>query len=57
MIRDITLGQYYNEDSVIHFLDPRTKINSVMIYLIAIFLADKYISYGISFLFLLFVLN
>lgn len=25
MIRDITIGQYYPVDSVIHRLDPRTK--------------------------------
>lgn len=57
MIRDITLGQYYNEDSIIHFLDPRTKINAVIIYLIAIFLADKYVSYGLAFLFLMFCIK
>ena len=26
MIRDITLGQYYPVDSVIHRMDPRTKL-------------------------------
>ena len=26
MLRDITLGQYYPADSVIHKLDPRTKL-------------------------------
>ena len=26
MIRDITIGQYYRADSVIHRLDPRVKI-------------------------------
>ena len=26
MIRDITIGQYYPADSVIHKLDPRTKL-------------------------------
>lgn len=37
MIRDITIGQYYPADSVIHKLDPRVKLFSTMIYIIALF--------------------
>lgn len=41
MIRDITLGQYYPVDSLIHRLDPRTKLFGTMIYIISLFLADS----------------
>ena len=36
MLRDITLGQYYPADSVIHKLDPRVKLFSTMIYIISL---------------------
>ena len=32
MLRDITLGQYYPADSVVHKLDPRVKLFATMIY-------------------------
>ena len=38
MIRDITLGQYYAKDSVIHRLDPRVKITGTFAYLVLLFL-------------------
>lgn len=38
MIRDMTIGQYYPADSVMHALDPRTKLNGTMIFLISLFL-------------------
>ena len=37
MLRDITLGQYYPADSVVHKLDPRVKLFATMIYIIALF--------------------
>ncbi|MCM1106778.1 MAG: energy-coupling factor transporter transmembrane protein EcfT [Blautia sp.] len=37
MLRDITIGQYYPADSVIHKLDPRVKLFSTLIYIIALF--------------------
>ena len=37
MIRDITIGQYYPADSVIHKLDPRVKLFATLIYIIALF--------------------
>lgn len=37
MLRDITLGQYYPADSVIHKLDPRVKLFSTLIYIISLF--------------------
>ena len=37
MLRDITLGQYYPADSVIHKLDPRVKLFGTLIYIIYLF--------------------
>lgn len=37
MIRDITIGQYYPADSLIHKLDPRVKLFGTMLFLIAVF--------------------
>ncbi|MBQ3284126.1 MAG: energy-coupling factor transporter transmembrane protein EcfT [Ruminococcus sp.] len=36
-MRDITLGQYFPADSVIHRLDPRVKILSLIVYIVLIF--------------------
>lgn len=47
MLTDITLGQYYPGNSVIHKLDPRTKILSALVYIIAVFLAAEPASYGV----------
>ena len=38
MIRDITIGQYYQADSVIHRLDPRVKLMGTLIFIISLFL-------------------
>ena len=40
MLNDITLGQYFPGESVIHKLDPRMKIILTVIYITAIFLAS-----------------
>lgn len=37
MLRDITLGQYYPADSVVHRLDPRVKLMAAFIYIISLF--------------------
>ncbi len=37
MIRDITIGQYYPADSILHKLDPRVKLFATVIYVIALF--------------------
>ena len=38
MMRDITIGQYYPADSLLHKLDPRVKLSGTMIFLIAVFI-------------------
>ena len=45
MIRDITLGQYFPGNSVIHKLDPRMKIVLTVIYIVLVFLAKSLVSY------------
>ena len=47
MLKDITLGQYFPGTSVIHRLDPRTKLLGVILYIVALFLAKSWISYGV----------
>ena len=46
-LKDITLGQYFPGTSVIHRLDPRTKLLGVILYIVALFLAKSWISYGL----------
>ena len=38
MLKDITLGQYYPADSVIHKLDPRVKLSATIVYIVSLFL-------------------
>lgn len=52
MLKDITLGQFFPGNSVIHHLDPRTKLIVLIVYIVALFLAQSWISYGLLFLFL-----
>jgi len=52
MIRDITLGQYYPGESIIHRLDPRTKIVGTLLYLISLFVVDSFLGLGVAVLFL-----
>ena len=40
MLTDIALGQYYPGNSLIHKLDPRTKILITLFFIVAIFLAS-----------------
>ena len=56
MLSEITLGQYFPGDSVIHKLDPRTKILCTLIFIVAIFLADTPASYGLFGLFAIIVI-
>ena len=53
MLKDITLGQYFPGNSVIHRLDPRTKLIVLIAYMVALFVASGWIAYGVLLLFLL----
>ena len=57
MLKDITLGQYFPGNSVIHCLDPRTKLIMLVLYIVALFLAGGWISYGLMAAFLLVVIR
>lgn len=45
MIREITIGQYYQSKSVIHRLDPRTKLLATFLYIFCVFFAKSYIGF------------
>ncbi len=47
MLKDITLGQYFPGNSVVHRLDPRTKLLMVVAYIAALFLAKWFVSYAV----------
>lgn len=57
MLKDITLGQYFPGNSVIHHLDPRTKLIMLVVYIVALFLAVSWVSYGLMAAFLLLVIK
>ena len=52
MLRDITIGQYFPGDSLIHRLDPRMKIVLTMAYIVMLFVATNPIGLLIGILFL-----
>lgn len=52
MLRDITLGQYYQTESPIHRLDPRVKLAGTLLYIISLFFFKNFIGYLIAVLFL-----
>ena len=52
MLRDITLGQFYPADSVLHKLDPRTKFLGTMAFIISVFLFHTFPGYAVATLFL-----
>ena len=49
-LKDITLGQFFPGNSVVHRLDPRTKLICVVLYIITLFLAKWFVTYAITFL-------
>ena len=52
MIRDITIGQYYPAKSVIHKLDPRTKLFGTLVFIISVFLFHSIAGYAVATVFL-----
>lgn len=57
MLRDITLGQYYQTESVIHRLDPRVKLSGTLLYIISLFFFKNYIAYLLAIFFLAIVIK
>lgn len=56
MLKDITLGQYFPGTSPIHKLDPRTKLIMLIVYIVALFTAGNWLSYGLCLAFLISVI-
>ena len=47
MLKDITLGQYFPGSSLAHRLDPRTKLMLTVLYIVILFCATSFVSYGL----------
>ncbi len=47
MVNTITIGQYVPAESIIHELDPRTKIGAVTLLIVALFLVNSFTGYGL----------
>lgn len=52
MLKDITLGQFFPGKSPIHRMDPRTKLILTVVYIVALFIAENWISYLVMMVFL-----
>ena len=57
MLKDITLGQYFPGKSPVHLLDPRCKLIMLVVYIVALFTASGWLSYGLLFGFLVMVVK
>lgn len=52
MLKDMTLGQYYPSNSIVHKLDPRVKLVATIVFLISLFAFRSISSYIVATLFL-----
>lgn len=57
MLRDITLGQYYQTESVLHKMDPRVKLGGTILYIISLFCFQNFIGYLLAVAFLAIVIK
>ncbi|MBO5460897.1 MAG: energy-coupling factor transporter transmembrane protein EcfT [Ruminococcus sp.] len=57
MIRDITIGQYYPANSIIHRLDPRVKISCTLLFLVSLFVQNSVLGYAVATIFLAIVIR
>ena len=57
MIRDITIGQYYQTKSVIHRLDPRVKLLGTLLFIVALFSYKNPLGYALGIAFLCMVIK
>lgn len=57
MIRDITIGQYYQTDSAVHRMDPRVKLVGTILYIMSLFLFRKATPYLLAVIFLAVVIR
>lgn len=45
MIRDITIGQYYPAESIIHRLDARLKLVATFVFIVTLFMVNTFVGY------------
>lgn len=45
-MRDVTIGQYYPSNSVVHRMDPRFKLIIMILYLVMVFFCESFFSFG-----------
>ena len=57
MLKDITLGQFFPGNSIIHRLDPRTKLIMLVVYIVALFMATGWGAYAVLFVCLAWVIR
>ncbi|MGN1164726.1 MAG: energy-coupling factor transporter transmembrane component T family protein [Candidatus Ornithospirochaeta sp.] len=59
MLKDVTLGRYYSTVSILHALDPRTKLFGLLVYIVSVFLYDSWsgLAFSVSVLSLFIVLS
>lgn len=57
MFREITLGQYYPVDSIMHRLDPRVKLMGTLVFLVSLFVVNSWTMYGVAALVLLLLIK
>jgi energy-coupling factor transport system permease protein len=57
MLRDITIGKYYPSGSVVHSLDPRTKLGGTLLFIISLFIANEWQCYLAAAAFLYFCIR
>jgi len=49
VLKDITLGQYFPGRTIVHRLDPRTKLALIVVYITALFMASEVVGYALMF--------
>ncbi|MBD5132633.1 MAG: energy-coupling factor transporter transmembrane protein EcfT [Clostridiales bacterium] len=52
-MRDVTIGQYYPSNSIVHRADPRFKLVILVLYLVTVFFCESFFSFGFMTLFVL----
>ncbi len=57
MLKDITIGQFFPGDSMVHRLDPRVKILLTISFIVTLFLAGGLVSYGLIIVFLALIIK
>ncbi len=50
-MRDVTIGQYYPANSIVHRADPRFKLVIMLLYMVMVFFCESFFSFGFLSLF------